>query len=467
MSFDLRDESGGVGDPTVAALGGAYENAAAIAADETLSDGPGSEVLEGGTGTNTIMLSDDGEPDTVVVGQGIDIVYGGADIDRLVFRVSYLPSYLDGPPGTAAGLDPATAAMSGIPLLGGIENGPDGQEAVYVGAIGPVIVVGSDGSSAATVDETTTYFSEYGFSSSYVYEGDTVHYFWPGFTIDYFFYDAAVHHQLENTAGDGVMQPGDLLIMLSGVTADQTPSYVLLKDFDAGDFGIAFFPEQLWTPAPGESLLAPTPEAVAAINGDGNYVTLPPTEIVDNTYTVDSLDEQLVIEDYAGWRDRLILPDGYDPATLLVSLIPQTTDVVLSTPDADGSVTISQEFNGVLPFGIEQIAFSDGTLWGISDLQARYLEHAATEGDDWILGFDTSDTIDGLGGSDTVKSGAGDDVVTGGPGDNSLDGGAGTDTAVFSSDHGDYAVSYDAGTGASQSRTSARARPTARTTLST
>ncbi|MEL6977657.1 MAG: cadherin domain-containing protein [Pseudomonadota bacterium] len=66
-----------------------------------------------------------------------------------------------------------------------------------------------------------------------------------------------------------------------------------------------------------------------------------------------------------------------------------------------------------------------------------------TAGDDVALGGAGADTIAGGDGADRLIGGAGDDALTGGAGNDDLRGGAGTDTAVFSGDFADFAVSFD------------------------
>ncbi|MCC2112779.1 MAG: cadherin domain-containing protein, partial [Hyphomicrobiales bacterium] len=75
-------------------------------------------------------------------------------------------------------------------------------------------------------------------------------------------------------------------------------------------------------------------------------------------------------------------------------------------------------------------------------------------GDDLIQGWgwwngasvDGDDILSGGTGNDTIEGQAGNDTLTGGSGDDALDGGAGTDTAIYSGNWSDYAITYDAST---------------------
>ena len=66
-------------------------------------------------------------------------------------------------------------------------------------------------------------------------------------------------------------------------------------------------------------------------------------------------------------------------------------------------------------------------------------------GADTITGGAGNDTLSGGASNDSLSGGAGNDTLTGGAGDDWLDGGAGTDTATWSGDRSDFAISYDSG----------------------
>jgi hypothetical protein len=68
---------------------------------------------------------------------------------------------------------------------------------------------------------------------------------------------------------------------------------------------------------------------------------------------------------------------------------------------------------------------------------ANGLVIAGTAGDDVLLGSK---------GSDTINAGAGNDSITGGPGNDVIDGGSGTNTAVYSGNLANYALSHSGAT---------------------
>ncbi len=63
---------------------------------------------------------------------------------------------------------------------------------------------------------------------------------------------------------------------------------------------------------------------------------------------------------------------------------------------------------------VDQIEFSDGTVWTYADVQSRLL--VPTNGNDTLKGYAGADVIDGLGGDDSINGKAGNDTLQGGGG---------------------------------------------------
>jgi Ca2+-binding RTX toxin-like protein len=111
-------------------------------------------------------------------------------------------------------------------------------------------------------------------------------------------------------------------------------------------------------------------------------------------------------------------------------------DLVLSINDTDDALTVKNWFKNESPESqVEQIQFSDGTIWDINDI--KHLVIQGTPGNDILIGYASDDVIEGLSGNDTIYGGAGsdsiqggddNDVLYGGTGDDILNGGAGNDT---------------------------------------
>ncbi len=83
---------------------------------------------------------------------------------------------------------------------------------------------------------------------------------------------------------------------------------------------------------------------------------------------------------------------------------------------------------------VQQVQFSDGTVWSAADVVARMLVGTAgpdtlvgTLNDDVIAGGDGNDSVNGRDGHDSLSGGAGDDILSGYNGNDVLDGGAGND----------------------------------------
>ncbi|MBT9096234.1 calcium-binding protein [Methylovulum psychrotolerans] len=125
-------------------------------------------------------------------------------------------------------------------------------------------------------------------------------------------------------------------------------------------------------------------------------------------------------------------------------------------------------------YRVEQIQFSDGTVWGWDDIKDKVLQATAgddalygydgndtlsglagadllfgfggddslngDDGGDWLYGGDGNDTLNGGAGNDTLNGDTGNDILNGGTGNDSLSGGAGDDTYLFASNDGQDGV---------------------------
>lgn len=165
-------------------------------------------------------------------------------------------------------------------------------------------------------------------------------------------------------------------------------------------------------------------------------------------------------------QDVTVQRDGDD----LILLVANTTDSLTIknyfSPYQDGDPTD----HGVGVNKIEQVTFTDGTVWnsrtleyavnnngivdpnvtfGTSQNESLYADQDgqtiyADAGDDTITGSAVGDTLYGETGNDTISAGLGNDTLVGGAGNDSLDGGEGNDTYVFESGFGhDTIVDYD------------------------
>ena len=138
------------------------------------------------------------------------------------------------------------------------------------------------------------------------------------------------------------------------------------------------------------------------------------------------------------------------------------SDLVLSFGGTD-SITIRDYFYGNSNAGrVENIVFTDGTVWDFAALTSRLTTQGTANGDylygisgvsnringlgggDQINGAELNDVLDGGEGNDNIWGNAGNDTLSGGLGNDYLSGDAGDDTYLFNLGDGNDTISdYD------------------------
>ena len=151
-----------------------------------------------------------------------------------------------------------------------------------------------------------------------------------------------------------------------------------------------------------------------------------------------------VIVDTRGVGNRIEFSSDVEPASLTVTLLGDSGDLILGYADAD-AVHIADGLTGA----IGAFAFAAGSLTTFAELisrqvaGSRHLEGGAA--DDLVFGSGDDDALSGGSGRDVLHAGSGDDtllggdagdVLIGGAGDDRLDGGAGPDQFRFAAGHG-------------------------------
>lgn len=367
------------------------------------------DLIDGGEGNDHIVLSDDAEADVVIVGQGFDYIEGGGILDRLILDTLLIQ---EGTPlnpedineesddGSGAyfrvtnsvihdggGLNLADNAGAGIALLGGFSSslgfghhflGVNGRQDIGLydeftsleRAVVETRVVDfdgfdSEGNPNIFYDETFTdefYGNNISFAISYYtleevranYSGVLQNYDSQGFSYS----DDSLFIQVNY---------GPLIVV--GEEAEDVEfsqeGWVLIADFDNGDFGIQLFDE------------------VPDYNDEGPYVDQNDYNYINNNGNYVEYD----------------IPDFDGIGNSSGSNISGIDNVVVGSIDND-------QLDG--------------------DAETNFLNGA--DGDDILNGAGGDDFLEGGAGNDSVNGGAGNDVLIAGAGQDNYNGGSGVDT---------------------------------------
>ncbi|MCF7544292.1 calcium-binding protein [Pseudomonas petrae] len=105
-------------------------------------------------------------------------------------------------------------------------------------------------------------------------------------------------------------------------------------------------------------------------------------------------------------------------------------DLLIQIASTGETLRVSSHFasDSVWGYSIDQIQFSDGTVWNNAQITAALL--IGTEVDDTIIGYASADRLVGGAGNDSLSGRAGDDVLEGGDGKDTLSGEDGNDTLL-------------------------------------
>ncbi|MEC4890327.1 MAG: calcium-binding protein [Nitrospira sp.] len=155
-------------------------------------------------------------------------------------------------------------------------------------------------------------------------------------------------------------------------------------------------------------------------------------------------------------QDRILIGAGVLPSEVTLART-NGDDLVLSINGTSDRLTVKSFFRtitvvppfsfsgySVAAYRIEQVQFTDGTVWTVSDLFNRLSIFVGTAGADTLFGNPLNNLLQGLGGDDYLSGQGGDDVLDGGEGNDRLYGDAGNDTYLFGRGGGqDILVSVD------------------------
>ncbi len=105
-------------------------------------------------------------------------------------------------------------------------------------------------------------------------------------------------------------------------------------------------------------------------------------------------------------------------------------------------ITDQYQYHITSGYGLEEIEFSDGTIWALDDILAN-THMVSTSGNDVLYGSEYQDNIFGGAGVDLLSGYGDDDTIAGGTGADNLYGGAGNDAFLWSKGDGnDTLVSH-------------------------
>ena len=168
----------------------------------------------------------------------------------------------------------------------------------------------------------------------------------------------------------------------------------------------------------------------------------------DDTYIFGRGDGVDTIQGSGGGLDTILFKEGIKKEDLIIRRT-WNNEAEIRIKDTNDKIVLRDLFDKAN--GVEQLKFSDGSIYKISDLREEFATirgsashenlYAYDEevgnivyaggGDDTIYGSKNADKIYGEEGGDYILARAGDDVIYGGVGNDALYGGAGNDTYIF------------------------------------
>lgn len=148
----------------------------------------------------------------------------------------------------------------------------------------------------------------------------------------------------------------------------------------------------------------------------------------DDIYAIGRAGGADTIVDMEGGYDTLRLTDGIASDEVTAQRDPERPyDLRLVLPG--GSVTVANQLSaaGSYDWGLDAVAFGDGTQWTEAELIAATARRSVTAGDDIVFGGADGEVLDGLAGDDRIFGWTGEDLIAGGEGHDELQGEYGND----------------------------------------
>ena len=190
-------------------------------------------------------------------------------------------------------------------------------------------------------------------------------------------------------------------------------------------------------------------------------------EAGDDTYLFNIGDGEDTITEGKG-NDRIVFGEGIQEEDIRISR--DSRDLYLTNMESGDRIRVQNFFS----YGdniVEEVAFADGTIWGLEEIYDRARYYYGTEGndninasdsnrnapsleddyiyggagDDLLYGNSGNDKLYGEAGNDILYGGTGDDLLVGGTGNDNLNGGAGDDTYFFNIGDGEDTITEGKG----------------------
>lgn len=206
----------------------------------------------------------------------------------------------------------------------------------------------------------------------------------------------------------------------------------------------------------GEDILDGGPGNDILYGGPGNDIYLFGTGDGQDTIAADNHEESINNRLNILQFKQGIIPDN-------INFSRSNVDLILSITGTPDKITVSHFFFQDKPTNnfnpVQQIKFSDGTIWTFDIIMAKLFNGTANA--DTILGTKFNDTIHGYAGNDFLFGGFGNDILHGGigndylygeEGDDILDGGPGDDTYLFGIGDGHDIITADNHEGSSNNK---------------
>ena len=311
-----------------------------LAGDDYISAGEGNDTVTGGAGS-----------DTLIGGEGLDILSGGAGNDTYVFGSGFGQDVISDEDATVGNLD---AIVLDCDIL---------TQDVNLDRVGEDLVL--------SMQDTT----------------DTI-------TVENWFLDESSEWQVEEIRfSDGTVWDADAikLAVLAG-----TPEDDVLKGYSSADTIEGLAGDDDIQGLAGDDYIS-AGDGNDTVTGDAGSDTLTGGDGLDilsggagnDTYVFGSGFAQDTITDYdetAGNVDTIVLGEDVLPSD--VTLTAGDNDLFVSINGTDDSLKLSEWFSGDA-WKIEQIQFSDGTVWDIAMMQA--IVNTPSDADDYLIGTDQAE----------------------------------------------------------------------------